>query len=325
MSAFVISLDFELFWGVHDARGSEYHQCIKYVHQVVPELLKVFKEYDVKVTWATVGFIGIDSFQEFRDVSEEIKFPSYTDINYSPFGKSFLKEQNESLVFAPQLIQQIVDCGHELGSHTMSHYYVLENGQCKAEFDSDCRSIAKLFLRKFGVIPKSIVFPRNQVNGSYLNILESNQIKCFRGTPSHWAYKTESRKQRSTLKRIYRLLDSYLPITINFGCRVSKVSDNLINVPATIFFRPYSKALSFLESFKLWRIKFAMTRAALKGELFHLWWHPHNFSNNTEENIKNLEKILSHYKMLSDKYNWKNCTMLEATSFVSNETESHNS
>lgn len=322
---FILSLDFELFWGVHDVRGSEYYESIKRVHKVVPLLLEVFKQYDIKATWATVGFIGVESFQELNELINNMELPTYSDIGYSPFEKKFIDQNHEDkLVFAPRLIQQIVDNGHELASHTMSHYYVLEDGQSKSQFDSDCESIKKLFCSRFGIDPKSIVFPRNQVNELYFDVLEDHKIQCFRGTPEHWAYRTESRVQRSVIKRVYRLLDAYLPLTLNFGCRVSKVSDSLFNTPATIFFRPYSKLLRFLEPLKIWRVKLAMTRAAKKGELFHLWWHPHNFSNHTKENIKNLETVLLHYKKLSEVYNWKNGTMLEAALEAAKETESCN-
>ena len=35
-----------------------------------------------------------------------------------------------------------------------------------------------------------------------------------------------------------------------------------------------------------------MTTAAKKGEIIHIWWHPHNHGMNIEKNIKQLESLL---------------------------------
>jgi len=42
-----------------------------------------------------------------------------------------------------------------------------------------------------------------------------------------------------------------------------------------------------------------MNYAAEKGLIYHLWWHPHNFGNNIEENFSFLEKILKAYETLN--------------------------
>jgi len=68
-----------------------------------------------------------------------------------------------------------------------------------------------------------------------------------------------------------------------------------------------------LESLKIRRIKKAMTYAAKNNLIYHLWWHPHNFGRNTEENLKNLKSILDHYKYLNDKYNFESLSMEEIT------------
>ena len=45
-----------------------------------------------------------------------------------------------------------------------------------------------------------------------------------------------------------------------------------------------------------------MTAAARTGGVFHLWWHPHNFGVNQEENLSILEAVLRHYRTLADSY-----------------------
>ena len=54
-----------------------------------------------------------------------------------------------------------------------------------------------------------------------------------------------------------------------------------------------------------------MTNAAKNELLFHLWWHPHNFGINQEENLYLLSDILDHYKKLETIYGMKSMTMNE--------------
>ena len=54
-----------------------------------------------------------------------------------------------------------------------------------------------------------------------------------------------------------------------------------------------------------------MTKAAKNGYLFHLWFHPHNFGKNTENNFKNLENIFKTYQKLKKKYGFESSTMSE--------------
>jgi hypothetical protein len=55
---FVISLDFELFWGVWDVTTKDkYGENILGVKQAIPSMLSLFEQYNVKATFATVGFL----------------------------------------------------------------------------------------------------------------------------------------------------------------------------------------------------------------------------------------------------------------------------
>jgi hypothetical protein len=81
------------------------------------------------------------------------------------------------------------------------------------------------------------------------------------------------------------------------------------------------KTLSWLEPLRLRRIKKAMTYAAKRGEVFHLWWHPHNFGINQEENFKNLTEILEHFKTLQRKYSMRSASMKEISSLTSECTQ----
>jgi hypothetical protein len=85
----------------------------------------------------------------------------------------------------------------------------------------------------------------------------------------------------------------------------------MLNVPSSRFLRPWSKKLRFLESLKVRRITRAMTHAAERGEVFHLWWHPHNFGVDQAQNFTNLKKIIDHYLALKHKYGMESVSMGE--------------
>ncbi|WP_170829097.1 MULTISPECIES: hypothetical protein [Pseudoalteromonas] len=52
-----------------------------------------------------------------------------------------------------------------------------------------------------------------------------------------------------------------------------------------------------------------MTYAAKHNEIFHLWWHPHNFGVNLDKNIDMLRAVLQHYIYLNKKYGMRSLNM----------------
>ena len=61
-----------------------------------------------------------------------------------------------------------------------------------------------------------------------------------------------------------------------------------------------------------------MEFAAKHNGVFHLWWHPHNFSNNSIKNMNNLIEILKYYQYLNEKYNFKSYNMMEISNKILN-------
>jgi hypothetical protein len=312
---FIISLDFELYWGVMDSRGEEYFNDIKKVEKIVPMLLELFDDYDVACTWATVGKILAHDFKELDKFSPIIK-PQYTNNSLSTYSHwDRLKSEDGKLLFSPDLVEKIIRSkNQELSSHTFSHYYTLEKGQNAADFKSDLASMNKI-MKEYSQKAESIIFPRNQINAEYLKLCNSYGYKCYRGNPSHWAYNMSSRDKNSLLKRGFRLIDTYIPLSgsLTQRCREDPVS-KMVNVPASFFFRPFNNKLRFLEPLKILRIKRSMLHAAKKGKLFHLWWHPHNFGKNTETNMMQLKEILDYYSYLNGVFGFESVTVCQAAS-----------
>jgi peptidoglycan/xylan/chitin deacetylase (PgdA/CDA1 family) len=318
MGTFVISLDFELFWGVRDKRTIQgYGKNILTVRSVIPKLLSIFKEYYIHATFATVGFLFFDTKEELI-LNLPRQKPSYTEIKLSPYN-DYLKssvgknEATDQFHFAKTLIQQIQEEQvHEIASHTFSHYYCLEKGQTEKEFASDLLA-AKTMAMKFGIELKSLVFPRNQHNDNYLKVVQEAGFTSFRGNCRHWIFKARNERDESLIRRALRLIDTYINITGYhcFSYKSLKTKNNLLDITASSFLRPYNYHLRFLESFKIYRIKKSMTHAAKNNLMYHLWWHPHNFGSYQDENFAGLIKILNHYKRLNEKFGFTSLSMGE--------------
>jgi Polysaccharide deacetylase len=323
---FVISLDFELMWGVRDKKEiSNYGDNILGVHKVIPKLLETFRKYEIKVTFSTVGLLFFETKQELIASIPNLK-PQYNDSNLSPYNGHFdiLADEYEmdKYHFAPKLIKEIQKYPEqEIGTHTFSHYYCLEAGQTSETFKADIESAISI-AEKYNIQLTSLVFPRNQFNEDYLKICLELGIFCYRGNEQSWLYKAKNEEDESTFRRAFRLMDAYVNIS-GHNCYSDHFlkSKMPINIPSSRFLRPFSRKLKFLDGLRLYRIKSGMTYAAKNNLTYHLWWHPHNFGVNQEENFEFLEKILKHYNELNHKYSFTSITMSNLAKILQNNKE----
>jgi len=314
--SFVISLDFELFWGVKDSANTAYKQNILGVHHVFPEILELFSKYNINATVATVGFLFFKDKTELLLHLPHLK-PTYIRTLLSPYDEGFIKnvkEEDSELFFAPQLINLLKKQDNvEIGTHTFCHYYCWEKGQTIEQFEADIQAAVKA-AKQNGIDLKSIVFPRNHIQEEYLPVLSKYGITSYRGNPDNF-YENTTTVFSGLKNRVLRLLDAYINVS----------SDNLIayndivsgtlpfNIPASRFLRPYSAKLSVFDGIKLNRIKKEMNKAAKEKKIYHLWWHPHNFGINQEKNLAMLEDILKHYKYLNETHDFHSYSMRQLT------------
>lgn len=318
----LISLDFELMWGMFDKTDlATYGQNIANVQSVVPRLLDLFAQRNIHATWATVGMLMYPSKNSLAGaVPLKKDQPPYKNSKLSSYNhlKNASIDERDVHYFAPELVEKIINTpGQELASHTFSHYYTLERqvgGEGEA-FAADCLIMQKTCAR-LGQSPTSIIFPRNQWNAEALATIKQFGFTAFRGTENHFLYKTRTDKnQNNLLIRGLRLMDHYLNLSGHHTYPLPPKAD-LINLPASRFLRPCSSRLAFLEKRRLRRLKNSMTHAAQHGEVFHLWWHPHNFGANTEANFKILIELLEHYQHLKNEHDMRSLTMQEAATLA---------
>lgn len=314
-SELVISLDLELLWGVRDhSDRNKYGKNILGGRKAIPEVLDLFAQHGVHATWASVGFLFCESKEELLDSLPPVDLrPAYSNqslSSYSYLDEVGSSEASDPYYFGASLIERIAKTpGQEIATHTLSHYYCLEEGQTDATFEADLQAAIALGKRR-GINMRSIVFPRNQYADKHLGICHKHGIVAYRGNPTAWAYASTAGEGQTLLRRGVRLADAYTGL---LGHQTYIPSTGLPgNVPASQFLRPCSGRLAVIHPAHIHTVKAGITRAAKSGAGYHLWWHPHNFGINTEDNIAALGKVINHFGRMRDEYGMVSRSMADS-------------
>jgi peptidoglycan/xylan/chitin deacetylase (PgdA/CDA1 family) len=341
---FTISLDFELHWGgfekwaltssgfrvpgfeslpvTRNSQPGTYDQYFFNTRQVIPQMLALFEQYGIHVTWASVGMLMHNNFASLqknfpaiRPTYQHAELSAYSYIEHTGIGAD---EAEDPFHYAGTLIRQILNTEHqELGSHTFSHYYCNEGGQTMEQFRADLQA-AQRAASAYGVTLKSLVFPRNQFNDDYLRVCLEEGFTSVRSNPRDWFWNIETREE-TAWKRLNRGLDAYFSI----GGKNTYSLDSIdvraglpLCLPASRLLRPYRPKEFFLNRFKVERITEEMKRAARAHEVYHLWWHPHNFGGYPTESLQALEEILRTYKLCTERWGMNSLAMGEIASGI---------
>ncbi len=204
----------------------------------------------------------------------------------------------------------------ELASHTYSHLYCCEEGIKPLDFDLDCKRMSQVgteLNHNFA----SIVFPRNQVSTNALAILNQQNYSSYRGNQENKYWKNSRFENESFLKKVLRVSDAYFKISKTRSYRITelKTVEGLLNIPANRFFRPHS-GKRWLEKRKIKRIKREMLNAARTETVYHLWWHPHNFTTHLQESLDQIEELLAYQLVLKEKFAFESLNMSEIAAHV---------
>jgi peptidoglycan/xylan/chitin deacetylase (PgdA/CDA1 family) len=316
---FTISLDFELHWGGFEKWPIDnYKQYFVNTRDVIPKMLKLFEQYGVHVTWAGVGMLFHSDRESLLNNTPRV-LPTYVDKDLSAYN--YIKrigigstEMDDPFHFAASLVKRIIDTpNQELGSHTFAHYYCNEAGQTVDQFKADLRA-AQMAAAPFGHKLRSLVFPRNQFNEEYLKACYEEGFRVVRDNPRDWFWNIRSTQKESKWKRLNRGVDAYWPIgkKNTYSLESIEKREGLpICLPASRLLRPYRPGELYLNTMKIERVKTEMERAAMKGEVYHLWWHPHNFGNYPDESMEGLKRILDGFKKCEEKYGMQSMNMGE--------------
>ncbi len=180
-------------------------------------------------------------------------------VTWATVGK--LYEDGDSLWSGRDIIKMIKkNKSQELGSHTYSHEIFTEISSNTA-YQEVKKNKAKSF-----------VFPRNKVK--YLNILKRYGFTSYRG------------KDRSAKELLFPSLPPTYKPTIN---------KELVNIPGSLYFtsaRGIKKYIPF--GLRFLKCRLGIDKAIQKRQVFHIWFHPVDFADNTNRLFDEFEKILKY-------------------------------
>ena len=280
----VLSFDFEMRWGVHDVYGLDfnaYRKNLENCRPVVLSTLDLLTERRLRATWATVGALGMNSWDEYFSFAPPL--PAYMNPKLAVRKEYADLDPNGILHFAPDLVRKIVQTeGQELGSHSFSHIHFREPGVTSVDFLADMAAVEKLWSMRFGVVPVSLVYPRNQ--STFIDLLDQTSIQIWRSPEPAWFYDCTTQHSNTLLPRALRLIDS-----INPWVRRASLPKERGMVPASLFVR-------FGLPEPLWQLQVRRIQNELitlaPGEVFHCWWHPHNVGFDLKTGLTRLTQVL---------------------------------
>lgn len=315
--AFVISIDFEKHWGMFErvGPGDPYWANLIEEGPAVLKTLDMFAEYGTHCTWATVGLLFANNKEDQLKWRPKVA-PEYTNSRLNPYSVEVGNDISDDTVhFSRDEVLAIARApGQELATHTFGHIYCSENGMTAAAFEADIVA-AKEAAKSVGSELRSIVFPRNQFEPEFLQILCNQEIYVYRGNPEYWPYNVHLSKQNLGVK-LGRLIDGFQGSSTKPLLLWDQIwSGGMANVRASHFLRPYNLKLGALWPLHVRRTKACIRAAAEQGAIYHLWWHPHNFGANQTQNYAMLREILEEVKNCEQKYGLMQLTMQEAAEY----------
>ena len=190
--------------------------------------------------------------------------------------------------------------GQEVASHTFSHFYCLEDGQDEKSFRADLAA-ARTIAGQQGLQLTSLVLPRNQWNPRYASAVLDNGFDTYRGPQPSWGHEARQQAKHSGLNRAARLVDTYVGVSPPPTIAWNQIQEGsgLCNVAASAFLRPFDPRRRLAEPLRQSRLKAGLRDAARRGRIFHLWWHPHNFSRHPQQSFTLLNKFLDEFDRLA--------------------------
>jgi len=313
----VMSLDFELAWGLRDhVREDHWQTAAEGTPQAAPKLLQTLQRHGVHATWAAVGFLFLSGWDELPAVLPQAAAGEGRPL-YAEALRAAAERRQEVLHFAPDLIRAIMRTPHqELATHTLSHYCCLGPDHTPEAFRDNLRAAIEI-AERFGVRPRTIIFPRNQFTRECLKICAEQGITCYRGVLPGWMYGPRAPGDRAALlRRGLRVVSEHLAI-FGLGCYpLDSLGRELpLDLPASRQLRPLRPPAA-LEDLRLKQIRAGMTRAAREGMIYHLWSHPHNFAGDTDRKLRSLEQVLEHFDRLHERYGMASMNMAEVVALV---------
>jgi peptidoglycan/xylan/chitin deacetylase (PgdA/CDA1 family) len=173
----LIYADFELGWAWRYSKNSKNRLQTSKEHGLterenVPVIIDICKEYQIPITWATVGHLFLKSCSREKSIAHEnLKRLAYFENPFWKYSDGDWFEDDPCTDFrtnpewyCPDLIQLILnsDVKHEIGCHTFSHIDCTDKICSPEVFDNEI-SECKKYSEALGINMKSFVHPAHTI------------------------------------------------------------------------------------------------------------------------------------------------------------------
>ena len=288
MGYFLFSLDLELATGRFDqdkVRNKMFSGDGSQERKQILRLIKIFEEYGIVGTWATVGHL-FHSECENCEICPIMEWKG----KYSSFAEVY--GTTNPFWYGKDIIDSLLSNGNrqEIAFHGYSHK-VFDDHEMSSK-DAEIEINEWLRLAKIdGITPSAVVFPRNVIG--HLDALQKVGMICFRGDPKRpWLIRNKTFGRY--IKAIDQILGiSNLPI---FDLEYEMYHGMVILPSSQCFFDLNRKFEHVLDSINLHNLRFkrvikGIQSAAELKKIVHLWAHPCDFR--TEKDFQKLRNIFN--------------------------------
>ena len=289
---FTISIDFELIWGTLDLFGpGRFRKACEVERSVVIDrLLDLFVEFNISATWCVLGHLLLERCSnEAGGKHPEIVRPAHSWhsgdwFDDDPTGS----EASTPIFYARSLVDKIRGCSvpQEIGCHSFSHVIFGDSGCSRATADSEVAACVRAG-RELGIEMRSFAFPRNEVG--HLDVLKEHGFVSYRGPEPQWY---EGKNRPAILRRLGHLWDVIAAATPPVVLP-ERSESGLWNIPGSMIYFPMHGLRRHVPvSRRVKRAIKGLNAAVARRRVFHLWFHPTNFADETEAMFSGLRKIL---------------------------------
>ncbi|MCU0372045.1 MAG: polysaccharide deacetylase family protein [Ignavibacteria bacterium] len=176
-SVLIIYADFELAWAWRFSKSTDDPLKIaeKFAYTErnnIPAILDICSEFNIPITWATVGHLFLDSCKRNSGIlHDDVKRIDYFENNFWSYKKGDWFDSDPAGStrtnpewYCPDLIDMIASSKvkHEIGCHTFSHIDCTDKNCSPEVFDSEIIKCKDLASEK-GIILKSFVHPAHTI------------------------------------------------------------------------------------------------------------------------------------------------------------------
>jgi len=243
--------------------------------KTIDSLSYLFEQYDIPATWAIVGHLFFDSSEV-----KEVVHPEIPQIEEGWLDWDFYQSLNDNPLcyYGKDIVAKILASSvkHEIGLHSFSHIPFSECSQKVAEAEVELGMKAA---RRFGVIPKSFVFPDNYVG--HVDVLRNCGLQIYRGKDTgRW-----DKAQGFLIRKINGAIDKlFVPPVL------PSWQDGIWEIRSSMYFCDPQMPFTLLP-----RAKLGLSKATRADKVFHIWLHPWSLLlyNSLERDLKSFLALVA--------------------------------